>query len=118
MLSSFITTFFMSAFEEPSYRSIFFVSPFEIAQDLIRAALRILQDETGVDGPIFTQRDAPLNSPIPRSEPGLLLSFLRRFLIGLPMIGAGSYVTYFLLEYRAFYIRSTELFKCCCLWAS
>ncbi|KAF8213124.1 hypothetical protein K438DRAFT_1915330 [Mycena galopus ATCC 62051] len=57
LVSSFITTFFMSWFEEPSdnyyyrssffgYSSFFFVSPVDIARDLIRAALRILQDTT------------------------------------------------------------------------
>ncbi|KAJ6621664.1 hypothetical protein B0H10DRAFT_1789374 [Mycena sp. CBHHK59/15] len=94
MLSSFITTYFMSAFEGPSHSRypIFFVSPFEIAQDIIRAVLRILQDETGVDGPIFGQRDAPLGMPLPHSEPSILKSFIRRFLLGLPVVGAGSIV--------------------------
>ncbi|KAJ7125657.1 hypothetical protein C8R43DRAFT_1029830 [Mycena crocata] len=97
LLSSFITTYFMSWFEEPSesyyYRSnFFFVSPLEIAQDLIRAALRILQDEDGEDGPIFGRGDTPFASSTPHSEPGIFKSFIRRFLLGLPVIGAGSIV--------------------------
>ncbi|KAJ7092651.1 hypothetical protein C8R44DRAFT_816227 [Mycena epipterygia] len=96
LLSSFITTYFMSWFEEPDYyRSsyFFFVSPTEIARDLIRAALRILQDADGDNGPIFGQGDAQFGTPTPiRSEPGILKSFIRRFLLGLPIIGAGSIV--------------------------
>ncbi|KAF7347896.1 RING-CH-type domain-containing protein [Mycena venus] len=100
LLSSFITTFFMSWFEEPSdgyyYRSswffgpgFYFTSPFDIARDIIRAALRILQD---TDGEVFGHRDTQTGSPIPHSEPGLLKSFIRRFLLGLPIVGAGSVV--------------------------
>jgi hypothetical protein len=101
LLSSFITTFFMSWFEEPSdnyyyrssffgYSSFFFVSPVDIARDLIRAALRILQD---TDGEVFGRGDdTQTGPPTPHSEPGLLVSFIRRFLLGLPIIGAGSVV--------------------------
>ncbi|KAJ7169806.1 hypothetical protein C8R46DRAFT_1090077 [Mycena filopes] len=97
LLSSFVTTFFMSWFEEPSdtyyYGSGFFwVSPVDVARDIIRAALRVLQDQDGDNGLIFGQGDAQFGSPAPRSEPGLLMSFIRRFLLGLPMIGAGSIV--------------------------
>ncbi|KAJ6604575.1 hypothetical protein DFH09DRAFT_1123159 [Mycena vulgaris] len=99
LLSSYVTTYFMSWFEEPSesyyYRSHFFyISPFETARDLIRAVLRILQDEDGDDGPIFGRgntRFAPGDAPTP-SEPGIIKSFIRRFLLGLPIVGAGSIV--------------------------
>ncbi|KAJ7071106.1 hypothetical protein C8F01DRAFT_1109132 [Mycena amicta] len=101
ILSSFITTFFMSWFEEPSYSSYyysrsssffafspFFVSPVEVVQDIIRAALRILQDE---DSETFghtstTSEDAPY------SEPGIIRSLIRRFFLGLPIVGASSVV--------------------------
>ncbi|KAJ7706260.1 hypothetical protein B0H17DRAFT_1036442 [Mycena rosella] len=99
LLSSFITTYFTSLFEAPTesyyYRSHFFyVSPFETAKDLIRAALRILQDE---DGPIFGHGerqsgghgDTEFGTHV---EPGIVKSFIRRFLLGLPIVGAGSIV--------------------------
>ncbi|KAJ7244721.1 hypothetical protein B0H12DRAFT_1128499 [Mycena haematopus] len=100
LLSSFVTTFFMSWFEEPSenyyYRSgffgsssFFFVSPLDIARDLIRVALHILQD---TDGEVFGRGDAQASPPTPQSQPGLLVSFIRRFLLGLPIVGAGSVV--------------------------
>jgi hypothetical protein len=97
LLSSYITTYFISWFEEPSdpyysrssfFGPYFFVSPVDIARDLIRVALRILKDDEGQDGPFFDQS----GPPIPRSEPGILKSFIRRFLIGLPLVGAGSLV--------------------------
>jgi hypothetical protein len=102
LLSSFITTFFMSWFEDPSdsyyYRSsifgfggfgFFYVSPFDIARDIIRAALRILQD---TDGEVFGHADTQSDPHTPHSEPGLLMSLIRRFLLGLPIVGAGSVV--------------------------
>ncbi|KAJ6519743.1 hypothetical protein C8R45DRAFT_33160 [Mycena sanguinolenta] len=101
LLSSFVTTFFISWFEEPAdtfyYRSgsfgysgfgFYIVSPIDIARDLIRAALRILQD---TDGEIFGRGDTEA-TPEPRSPPGFLMSFIRRFLLGLPIVGAGSVV--------------------------
>ncbi|KAJ7038278.1 hypothetical protein C8F04DRAFT_951426 [Mycena alexandri] len=100
LLSSFVTTYFMSWFEEPSdtfyyrpgYYSSFWSSPVDVARDIIRAALRVLQDQDGKDGPIFGRGDAQSGTPAPHSEPGFLQSFIRRFLLGLPMIGAGSIV--------------------------
>ncbi|KAJ7357288.1 hypothetical protein DFH08DRAFT_851555 [Mycena albidolilacea] len=100
LLSSFITTFFMSWFEDPSdsyyyrssifgFSSFFYVSPFDTARDIIRAALRILQD---TDGEVFGRADTQSDPHTPHSEPGLLMSFIRRFLLGLPIVGAGSVV--------------------------
>ncbi|KAJ7783705.1 hypothetical protein DFH07DRAFT_788846 [Mycena maculata] len=107
LLSSAVTTYFMSWFEESSdsyasyyyTRSSFFgfgptfyvVSPLDVIRDLIRAALRILKDEDGEET-IFGHGDTQFGTPVPPSEPGLLKSFLRRFLIGLPLVGAGSIV--------------------------
>jgi len=108
LLSSFITTYFMSWFEEPSYSSYyyrsnsfffgssFFVSPLEIVQDIIRAALRILQDEDGetfgrAHPPPADSQFAASDAP-PHSDPGIVKSLVRRFFLGLPVIGAGSVV--------------------------
>ncbi len=104
MLASYITTYFMSAFEQPttsSYYSwsFFYVSPFEVAQDLVVAALRILR-EGGIDGldvaipsPSTTTlgRQAGHSPRLP-SNPGSIKRFIKRFLLGLPLIGAGSLV--------------------------
>ncbi|KAF9462137.1 hypothetical protein BDZ94DRAFT_1166369 [Collybia nuda] len=105
MLASFVTTFFMAAFEEPSYSyypSFIYVSPLNLAHDLITAALRILKDEDTVglfdDG--YTSNasgthgrtSTPLTAPKPHHNPGILMKFIRRFILGLPMVGAGSLV--------------------------
>jgi hypothetical protein len=102
LLSSFITTYFTSAFEEPTsyyYTSMFYVSPFEVAQDLVRAAFRILKDETGSDEFFSkiskargTDSAGPLSPPIPRPSPGVIKGLIRRFVLGLPIVGAGSLV--------------------------
>jgi hypothetical protein len=105
MLASYITTYFMDAFEEPttsSYYSwsLFFVSPLEVAQDLVVAALRILQDggfESILDDTLSSNsngsRGRKPNRPLrPPSSPGFLKRFIKRFLLGLPLVGAGSLV--------------------------
>ncbi|KAF9455110.1 hypothetical protein P691DRAFT_716330 [Macrolepiota fuliginosa MF-IS2] len=104
MLASYVTTYFMAAFEEPTtssyFSSVFFVSPLEVAQDLVVAALRILK-EGSIDGllddtitPTATSGSGrrpgrPLRPP---SNPGFVRRFIKRFLLGLPLVGAGSLV--------------------------
>ncbi|KAF7306858.1 hypothetical protein MIND_00478000 [Mycena indigotica] len=98
ILSSFITTFFMSWFEEPSYSSyyyrsgpggffsgFFYVSPLEIVQDLIRAAVRIIQDE---DIAGTSHHHTSTAEPTEEPERGIIQSLIRRFFLGLPIIGA------------------------------
>lgn len=103
MLASYITTYFMAAFEEPttSYYSwsFFYVSPFEVAQDLVVAALRILK-EGGIEGLLDDTIPSSRTStrghqarPIhPPYNPGFIKRFIKRFLLGLPLVGAGSLV--------------------------
>ncbi|KAG5647635.1 hypothetical protein DXG03_008988 [Asterophora parasitica] len=93
----------MTWFEEPSYgfSSFYFVSPLGLMQDLIAAALRILKDEDFVgifdDLPSRPRRNAGVVPRLAPSKPrGLLISFIRRFILGLPMVGAGSLVYMFL----------------------
>jgi hypothetical protein len=97
MCSSYLTTYFMSSFDDhssygPSY--YFFISPIDVGQDLIRAALRILRDQDAF--PIEeTARRTRLTKTNPASLPSpptFLTRFVRRFIVGLPMIGAGSIV--------------------------
>ncbi|OAX44216.1 hypothetical protein K503DRAFT_765198 [Rhizopogon vinicolor AM-OR11-026] len=92
MCSSYLTTYFMNSFDDySSYgSSYFFISPIDVGQDLIRAALRILQDQDAfpIEETVPTRTNpAPLPSP-----PTFLTRFFRRFIVGLPMIGAGSIV--------------------------
>jgi hypothetical protein len=103
MLSSFLTTFFITLFEEPSYYGLgsyglFFVSPVTLARDLVAAAFRILREEdlTGVfkENMNFSEQgrfDIPLQEP-KFTQTTLVRRFIRRFILGLPMVGAGSLV--------------------------
>ncbi|KAF4623857.1 hypothetical protein D9613_001732 [Agrocybe pediades] len=90
MIASYITTFFL----EPTHSNVFFFFwPFEVVDDLVRAAFRVLRDgELGifVDDPAFMTGRAA--SSTPAAPPGIIKSFLRRFIIGLPLVGATSVV--------------------------
>jgi hypothetical protein len=79
----------MTPSSEPSYYFSFHVFPYEVARDLIRAALRILQDV----GVIKPAAEAPVTgSLVARPSPGLLTRFINRFILGLPVVGAASLV--------------------------
>lgn len=101
MVASYITTFFMSSFDSPtSYTSFYYISPIDVAQDLITAAFRILREGDVSDffaEPIVHPRKPPLN--MATQPPGLIKSFIRRFLIGLPLVGAGS-IVHMLLSFQ------------------
>ena len=104
MLASYVTTYFISWFEEPSYYdhswSYFrIISPFEVATDLISAAFRVLRD--GDVAGILEDDIFPTDRPRrptgnlrfdPASQPGFVVRFIRRFLLGLPLVGAASLV--------------------------
>lgn len=71
----------------------FFVSPLDVAQDLVRAAIRILRDQDILPPELEVLQ--PLKPSIPirlPKPPGLLGRFVRRFLLGLPMVGVGSLI--------------------------
>ncbi|KAI9461844.1 hypothetical protein HD554DRAFT_1503575 [Boletus coccyginus] len=95
MFSSYVTSYFLASIEEQSMfgTTYFFVSPIDVAQDLVRAAIRILRDQD-----IFpSELEVPqsLKAPIPTrlpEPPGLLDRFIRRFLLGLPMVGVVSLI--------------------------
>jgi len=104
IFSSYITTYFMTVFEEPSWSSnsyffysSYYISPWDVVKDLIRAALRILKEENGFDfdeSALFTRSTTRSNVPpaVARAPPGFFKRFIKRFLLGLPVVGAGSLV--------------------------
>jgi len=103
LFSSYITTYFMGVFEDPSWSSnsyfysYYYISPWDVGKDLIRAALRILKDENSFafdEEALFTRSTAKVNAPpfVARAPPGILKRFLKRFILGLPVVGAGSLV--------------------------
>jgi hypothetical protein len=101
-LSSFITTFFISAFDdydsELTVYSFYWINPYEVARDLVRVAVRIIKDESGIiDTSVLSSSTTP-KSPIiigptpPSKSRGFLKSFFTRIVLGLPVVGAGSIV--------------------------
>jgi len=100
MMSSFLTTFFVSSTDEPSsYWYSFYVSPVEVVGDLVRASFRIFQDEGGILEDILLSKISPTDStirpPAPPTDskpPGVVKRLIQRFLLGLPVVGAGSLV--------------------------
>lgn len=75
-----------------------YYDPWEVARDLVRAAIRILKDEPLFDESIFRSvrsaaegmRDGAETAP--PAEMGLVGRLLRRFVLGLPVVGAGSLI--------------------------
>jgi len=99
MVASYITTFFISAFEEPTYYHTFYSNPFDVAQDLVTAAFRVMKDgaladilEDNIQRPSTTGRANPVAPSTPRPHPGIIARFIQRFIIGIPLVGAGSLV--------------------------
>jgi hypothetical protein len=78
-------------------------NPYTVGRDLVRAALRIIQDETGgIFDPdlLLTPSPAPgagggssssAGEELP-SDPSFLWRFVRRFILGLPVVGAASLI--------------------------
>ncbi|KAI0307881.1 hypothetical protein B0F90DRAFT_79552 [Multifurca ochricompacta] len=105
--SSFFATAVLSSLDEPSYDSYgsspiylttgwgywTWTNPYSVGRDLVRAALRIIQDETGG---IFDPEVLSLSTTPDRAEAlsdrGILWRFVRRFILGLPVVGAASLV--------------------------
>jgi hypothetical protein len=68
-------------------------NPYSVGRDLVRAALRIIQDETGG---IFDAEDLLFSTTPDNAEAlsdrGIVWRFIRRFILGLPVVGAASLV--------------------------
>ncbi|KAF7970508.1 hypothetical protein HWV62_23739 [Athelia sp. TMB] len=109
LAASFVTTSISIAMDNPSYGYGFsygygygfgwgYYDPWEVARDLVRAAIRILKDEPLFDESIFRSvrsaaegmRDGAETAP--PAEMGLVGRLLRRFVLGLPVVGAGSLI--------------------------
>ena len=102
-VASFIATYFFEGLDDRSsysygysfYFGTYFVSPFDVARDLIRLALRILRDEEIVlDNRLFqnSSKGTPLRAFGPPKPPGVIGNFIRRIVIGLPVVGVASLV--------------------------
>ncbi|KAH9858083.1 zf-C3HC4-domain-containing protein [Lenzites betulinus] len=64
--------------------------PVDIFRALVRMTINFFDDDL-LDNPIFrARRGSARTSPEIRGPPGLLMRLFRRFLLGLPVVGAGS----------------------------
>jgi hypothetical protein len=80
--------------DKSSYR-YFYVSTFDVVRDLVRATLNIL-DEDGLFNKALFPDNLSSVSRTPQLPPGPFSRFIRRFVIGLPVVGAASFVQMFL----------------------
>jgi hypothetical protein len=68
-------------------------NPYSVGRDLVRAALRIIQDETGgILDPDAFSFSSTRDSVDASSDRGIVWRFFRRFILGLPVVGAASLV--------------------------
>ncbi|KIK70904.1 hypothetical protein GYMLUDRAFT_148344 [Collybiopsis luxurians FD-317 M1] len=95
ILSSYITTYLLAYFQGPSSSgfyisssSYWFYDPTEVLHDLVRASLRILQDEES----IFHTESLLTPPDTVQAAPSVLTRLIQRFLVGLPLIGASSLI--------------------------
>lgn len=74
------------------FYSPYWTNPLSAFIDIIRAGLRVLQDGSNdyIDINELLSRGQSLRYP--QKSPGLIKRFIQRFLLGLPMVGAGSLV--------------------------
>ncbi len=96
--ASFIATFFLDNLDEStSYGPTFFffgTSPLLVAKDVIKLALRFLQDEDLFleDNPFARKPDVASRVFRLPKERGFISNFFRRVVIGIPVVGAASLV--------------------------
>jgi len=105
--SSFLTTTLLSSLDDPSYdsyssSSIYismgwgywaWTNPYTVGRDLVRAALRIIQEESGgvFDPEVFLTSSTPDDAEA-MTERGIVWRFIRRFILGLPVVAAASLI--------------------------
>ncbi|KLO13979.1 hypothetical protein SCHPADRAFT_851864 [Schizopora paradoxa] len=100
--ASFLATFFLDNLDDTScssyghsfYFGFFGPSPLTIAKDIIKLALRFLQDENLFPEDNLFSRSPGLDQRTfsPPKERGVISSFFRRVIIGIPVVGAASLV--------------------------
>ena len=64
--------------------------PYEVFRNLIKMTIGILADDGIIGETILPHRTPTYQLRRPQGPPSLLGRFIRRFLLGLPVVGAGS----------------------------
>jgi hypothetical protein len=99
-LSSFLTTAFLSLFEQSSSNTSYFVSyysfyPIDTFQNLVASTISIFNEEFGIIEDRAAHPAAipsPPHAKVSAKPPGTVVRLAKRFLLGLPLVGMGSLV--------------------------
>jgi hypothetical protein len=98
-VSSFVTAACLGLFEqgvsEDSYIFSYYFYPIDTFKDLVSSTLSILNDEFGIiehrdGGPLFRSLHRP--SPLTPKSDSLVVRLVKKFLLGLPLVGIGSLI--------------------------
>ncbi|OSX67486.1 hypothetical protein POSPLADRAFT_1164863 [Postia placenta MAD-698-R-SB12] len=88
---SFITTSLLPDDERETTTYLYGVySPVDVIQGLVRATVNTFVDDKLLDDTILSKGPPSSHIRAPGKPPGLLKRLVRRFLLGLPVVGAGS----------------------------
>ena len=90
LLSSFVTTFFVRGDVEDGMFTYTYWYPLEIFRNLVKMTVSILADDNVIDNRVLRHRTQATQIREPQAPPGILLRLFRRFMLGLPVVGAGS----------------------------
>ncbi|KAI0328483.1 zf-C3HC4-domain-containing protein [Cubamyces sp. BRFM 1775] len=86
LLSSFVATWYIGDGDEHYYWSTFY-DPFDIFRNLVRMTIGFFEDGL-LEDPIVNRTPRKLRQP--RGPPSFVARLFRRFLLGIPVVGAGS----------------------------
>ncbi|KAH9898290.1 zf-C3HC4-domain-containing protein [Cubamyces lactineus] len=87
LMSSFVATWFLGDGGDDYYYWSTVYYPWDIFRSLVRMTIGFFEDDL-LDGPIVTRTPRKLRQP--RGPPSFAARLFRRFLLGLPVVGAGS----------------------------
>lgn len=93
LCSSFVTTTLLSDDTDSMIYVYGFYNPLEVIQNLVRATVSLFIDDRLLDEAVLhstRSKARPLHIRTPGKPPGLIKRLIRRFLLGLPVVGAGS----------------------------
>lgn len=90
LLCSFVTTYFAGGDDDDAMFTYTYWYPLEIFRSLVRMTVGILTDDNIIDNRVLRHRTRSAPPREPQAPPGILLRLFRRFLLGLPVVGAGS----------------------------
>ncbi|TFY65160.1 hypothetical protein EVJ58_g2158 [Rhodofomes roseus] len=93
LCSSFVTTSLLSDDGDSTVFFYGFYNPLEVVQNLVRATVSIFVDDRLLDEAVLQgsrSKARPIQIRTPAKPPRLIRRLVRRFLLGLPVVGAGS----------------------------